>query len=263
MAALGSLAGGKRLPRRPAFQYWREQPGAGWWFCRRGPIATSSPTEPRWCRGSGSIRRPGTAAEGSLWTEEFLPPETLLYALAGVNLPAETPSYIKKATDLTDWVKDLASGHLQVGSGRTLGHGIVRAVVRSEDHPSPPGPANPARSELRSWTSRQRPAGRSCRHHEPHRSLAATRGGPRLIADACKPPLSARYVLAPAAGLPGVSSAWAGADAGLPAVAQPVASPTVLTGCSLGNSTGGCSHPGGHGSVGAVAVPTPGQPLLP
>ena len=34
--------------------------------------------------------RTGTAADGSLWTEEFLPPETLVYALVGANLP-ETP----------------------------------------------------------------------------------------------------------------------------------------------------------------------------
>ena len=47
--------------------------------------------------------------------------------MAGVNLPEQPPGYIKKATDLTDWVKGLVQGHLQVGSGRTLGHGIVRA----------------------------------------------------------------------------------------------------------------------------------------
>ena len=47
--------------------------------------------------------------------------------MAGIKLPEETPSFIKKPSDVMDWLKDLASGYLQVGSGRTLGHGIVRA----------------------------------------------------------------------------------------------------------------------------------------
>ncbi len=70
--------------------------------------------------------RTGTAAEGSLWSEEYLPPETLLYAFVGVNLPEDPPSYITNAFKLSDWVRGLVPGHLQVGSGRTLGHGIVR-----------------------------------------------------------------------------------------------------------------------------------------
>ena len=127
VAAWGAWLAENAFPNEPAYQYWREKAGRGVvvlpegsyrYFVRRGTQVT-----PR-------IRidpRTGTAAEGSLWSEEFLPPETLLYTLAGVNLPAETPSFIKKPSDVMDWLKDLASGYLQVGSGRTLGHGIVRA----------------------------------------------------------------------------------------------------------------------------------------
>ena len=68
----------------------------------------------------------GTASDGSLWTEEFLPPETLLYALVGANLPDAPAKEIKKAADLIEWVSRLAPVSLQLGSGRTLGHGIVR-----------------------------------------------------------------------------------------------------------------------------------------
>jgi CRISPR-associated protein Cmr4 len=127
VAAWGAWLAENAFPNEPAYQYWREKAGRGVvvlpegsyrYFVRRGTQVT-----PR-------IRidpRLGTAAEGSLWSEEFLPPETLLYTMVGINLPAETPSIIKKPSDVMDWLKDLASGYLQVGSGRTLGHGIVRA----------------------------------------------------------------------------------------------------------------------------------------
>ena len=70
--------------------------------------------------------RTGTAADGSLWTEEFLPSETLMYGLVGADMPESPAKEIKKASDLTDWVRGLAPDVLQLGSGRTLGHGIVR-----------------------------------------------------------------------------------------------------------------------------------------
>ena len=44
----------------------------------------------------------------------------------GPTCPRHPAKEIKKAADLTDWVRGSAPGSLQLGSGRTLGHGIVR-----------------------------------------------------------------------------------------------------------------------------------------
>ena len=63
-----------------------------------------------------------------------MPPETLLFALVGANLPQAPggagalplPGKMKKAADILDWVKGLAPVHLHLGGGQTLGHGIVR-----------------------------------------------------------------------------------------------------------------------------------------
>jgi CRISPR/Cas system CMR subunit Cmr4 (Cas7 group RAMP superfamily) len=55
-----------------------------------------------------------------------LPPETLLYAHVGANVPDVAPKEIKKAADVSEWVRRLVPSSLQLGSGRTLGHGIVR-----------------------------------------------------------------------------------------------------------------------------------------
>jgi CRISPR-associated protein Cmr4 len=76
----------------------------------------------------------GTAAEGSLWTEEYLPPETLLYALVGIRLPgapegaagAAPAGPLRTPAEALAWVKGLAPNYLQVGSDQTLGRGIVR-----------------------------------------------------------------------------------------------------------------------------------------
>src|SRR5207253_8690705 len=76
----------------------------------------------------------GTAADGSLWTEEFLPPETLLYALVGARLPQPAegaaplalPTGLETAKDALSWVQGLAPTYLHMGSGQTLGKGLVR-----------------------------------------------------------------------------------------------------------------------------------------
>jgi CRISPR-associated protein Cmr4 len=134
LAALGAWLAEHALSDEPVFEYWRQRAAHGIvvlpedyyrYFLEHGTQIT-----PR-------IRidpRTGTAAEGALWTEEFLPPETLLFALVGANLPEAPdggaapplPGKMKKAADILDWIKGLAPVHLQLGSGQTLGHGIVR-----------------------------------------------------------------------------------------------------------------------------------------
>jgi CRISPR-associated protein Cmr4 len=126
VAAWGAWLAENAFPNEPVYQYWRERAARGVVVLPEGAyrhfVRHGTQVMPR-------IRidpRTGTAAEGSLWSEEYLPPETLLYALAAVNFPEEAPGFIKKPSDVIHWVKGLASGCLQVGSGRTLGHGIVR-----------------------------------------------------------------------------------------------------------------------------------------
>ncbi|MEA2499989.1 MAG: CRISPR-associated protein Cmr4 [Actinomycetota bacterium] len=126
VGAMGTWLAEHAFPDEPAFDYWRRRAAHGVVLLPEGAyrhfVTHGTQVLPR-------IRidpRTGTAAEGSLWTEEFLPPETLVYALVGANLPEAPPGFLKKAADLIDWVRGLASGHLQVGSGRTLGHGLVR-----------------------------------------------------------------------------------------------------------------------------------------
>lgn len=137
VAALGAWLAENAFPDEPVFQYWRQRAAGGVVVLPEGAyrhfVTHGTQVTPR-------IRidpRTGTAAEGSLWSEEFLPPETLLYAMAGANLPAEPPSYLKKGSDLIDWVRGLVPGHLQVGSGRTLGHGIVRVRWTGKKTPRP------------------------------------------------------------------------------------------------------------------------------
>ena len=126
VGALGAWLAENAFPDDPVFEFWRVRAGRGIVVLPEGAyryfLMHGTQVVPR-------IRidpRTGTASEGALWTEEYLPPETLLYALVGANLPETPPKEIKKAADLVEWVRRLAPGALQLGSGRTLGHGIVR-----------------------------------------------------------------------------------------------------------------------------------------
>ncbi len=123
---LGVWLAENAFPDDPVYEFWRQRAACG------VVVLPEQAYRHFVLHGTQTLQRiridprTGTAAEGSLWSEEYLPPETLTYAFAGANLPDQPPSFITKASQLTDWLKGLVPGHLQVGSGRTLGHGIVR-----------------------------------------------------------------------------------------------------------------------------------------
>jgi len=126
VGALGAWLAEQTFPDEPVFDFWRQRAARSVVLLPEGAyryfVTHATQVVPR-------IRidpKTATAAPGSLWTEEYLPPETLVYALVGVNLLETPPPGIKKASDVTDWVRGLAPGHLQMGGGQTLGHGIVR-----------------------------------------------------------------------------------------------------------------------------------------
>lgn len=133
MAALGAWLAEQALPDSPAFAFWRER-------VARHVVLLPEEYYRYFLDHSTQVRpriridpRSGAAADGALWTEEYLPPETLFVAVAGVDLPttaegeaAPLPGKMKKPADILDWVKGLATAHLHIGHGHTLGHGIVR-----------------------------------------------------------------------------------------------------------------------------------------
>ncbi len=126
VGALGSWLAAEAFPDDPVFDYWRQR-------VERGVVLLPEEVYRFFVIHQTQVMRriridpsTGTAAHGSLWTEEYLPPETLVYALVGVNMPDTPPAGIKDAAGLIDWVRRLAPGALQLGSGRTVGHGIVR-----------------------------------------------------------------------------------------------------------------------------------------
>ena len=126
VGALGAWLADHTFPDEPVFDFWRQRAMRGVVLLPEGAyryfVIHGTQVVPRIRIDPGT----GTAADGSLWTEEYLPPETLVYALVGANLPEAPPAWIKKATDVIDWVRGLAPGHLQLGGGQTLGHGLVR-----------------------------------------------------------------------------------------------------------------------------------------
>lgn len=68
----------------------------------------------------------GTAAKGALWTEEFLPPDSVLYCPVTVQAPAEPTERLKTDDDVMAWFKAIAHDRVQIGRGHTLGRGMIR-----------------------------------------------------------------------------------------------------------------------------------------
>jgi CRISPR-associated protein Cmr4 len=142
VGALGAWLGEHAFPEGDAFAYWRQRAGRG--------VVVLPEASYRYFLAHGTQVVPriridpskGTAAEGALWTEEFLPPETLLYALVGVRA-GEVTGQFKKPAEALSWVQGLAPTLLHVGSGQTLGHGIVRLRWTA------PRPAPPAKGRKR------------------------------------------------------------------------------------------------------------------
>jgi len=68
----------------------------------------------------------GSVAEGALWTEEFVPAETLFYAVVGA-LPRPNDDLRGPAPETAlGWLKEAGLEYLQLGGDRTLGKGITR-----------------------------------------------------------------------------------------------------------------------------------------
>lgn len=71
-------------------------------------------------------RRTGTAAEGALWSEEYLPAEALLWAAMGSQEPARPAGTVQSASDALNWLRKMMPPLLQMGGDRSLGRGFVR-----------------------------------------------------------------------------------------------------------------------------------------
>jgi CRISPR-associated protein Cmr4 len=71
-------------------------------------------------------RATGTAAPGALWSEEYLPVESVLYVPVGAQTPLHPAGDLTSATAVLDWCRALIPGRLQLGAGYTLGRGQLR-----------------------------------------------------------------------------------------------------------------------------------------
>ncbi|MFO7901713.1 MAG: type III-B CRISPR module RAMP protein Cmr4 [Planctomycetota bacterium] len=123
VAALGEWFGRHAMPQDSSYQFFRERlqnalvvlPDD---VCRfllrhRVPVTRRVAINPQ----------TGVAEEGALWTEEFLPSETLFHTLIGTE-NRDTPPPVP--VNGVSWLKQLELKHLQVGANRTLGDGFVR-----------------------------------------------------------------------------------------------------------------------------------------
>lgn len=69
-----------------------------------------------------------TVTEGALWTEEYLPSDTVLYAPLHASRPRTTngPSGWQGADEVLQFVRNLHLDRIQLGGHETIGRGIVK-----------------------------------------------------------------------------------------------------------------------------------------
>jgi CRISPR-associated protein Cmr4 len=123
VSALGSWLAGRGVPQDPLYGFFRERLGRAIAVlpdeaCRfllqhRIPVTRRVAIDPQ----------TGTAREGAMWSEEFLPSETLLYTFVGTEDRGHPPP---SPVNGVNWLKRLELTRLQVGANRTLGGGLVR-----------------------------------------------------------------------------------------------------------------------------------------
>jgi len=70
----------------------------------------------------------GTVEKGGLFSEEFLPSESVMYALAIINKPLSQKTELKTALDVENFFKTIPST-LQIGGDTNLGKGIVEITI--------------------------------------------------------------------------------------------------------------------------------------
>lgn len=75
----------------------------------------------------------GVVKNGALWTEEYLPAESILYSLALIGKPrAKAKSSLKTEEEVQKFVLDNLKPIIQIGGNATVGKGITRLAFHSE-----------------------------------------------------------------------------------------------------------------------------------
>lgn len=69
----------------------------------------------------------GTVEEGGLWTEEYLPSETVLYSVILATKPFKGNPTLSDASAVINFVKELDNKRFQIGGNQTIGQGIIMA----------------------------------------------------------------------------------------------------------------------------------------
>jgi len=126
VAALGRWLASNTLPADPVFGYWAARLPVGLVVLAEDAFRFFVVQSTEVAARIRIDRRTGAAAEGALWTEEYLPADTLLYAPLGANDPEKPAGAVSSAVDALAWLQALSPPHVQIGGGRTLGRGLVR-----------------------------------------------------------------------------------------------------------------------------------------
>jgi CRISPR-associated protein Cmr4 len=125
MRRFGEWLAGISLPQESAYAFWRERFSDGVVLVPDDIFAFFLQHQTAVVRRVAIDPATGTALDGAMWTEESLPPETLLCGFVSAEDRGHVPPVPVSGVS---WLKQLEITRLQIGANRTLGGGLVRWV---------------------------------------------------------------------------------------------------------------------------------------
>lgn len=137
--SLGGWLAGAVLPQTPEYQFWRDK-------LKNSLVVLPDDAFTDFVKYHTMVgtrtkidNATKTVQTGALWSEEHLPPETILYAPLFASKArhdgngAKPPEELNEAKGVLEWLRGLELGYVRLGGDETVGRGLARVTFHKED----------------------------------------------------------------------------------------------------------------------------------
>lgn len=73
----------------------------------------------------------GTVQTGALWTEEYLPENTIMYSLVMIGEPRGKNEDLKESSQVIEFLNKIDKEVIQIGGNQTIGKGLCKIILRN------------------------------------------------------------------------------------------------------------------------------------
>lgn len=137
--SLGGWLAGAVLPQEGEYQFWREKLKNSLVVLPDDAFTDFVKYHTMVVTRTKIDNATKTVQSGALWSEEHLPPETILYAPLFASKArhdgngAKPPEKLNEAKGVLEWLRGLELGYVRLGGDETVGRGLARVTFHKED----------------------------------------------------------------------------------------------------------------------------------